>query len=82
MAQKLWETYKVIKKGEKKRIYQVTSQIVVPKKTWNVLHNLRLISNYSDKQLKMSTVKKYAAALMKGDQLWNVVRAAEGRNHK
>ena len=41
-----------------------------------------LIAACPDKQWKLSrpTVKKYAAALMKGDRLWNVVKAAEGRN--
>ena len=39
-----------------------------------------IIAAYPDKQWKLSTVKKYAAALMKWDRLWNVVRAAEGRN--
>lgn len=39
-----------------------------------------IIVAYPEKQWKLSTVKKYAAALMKGDQLWNVVRAVEGRN--
>ena len=70
MAQK---TYNVIK-SEKKRTYQVTSvvtsQIIVMKETWNVLHNLCSITNYPNKQLKLSTVEKYAAASMKGDQRW------------
>ena len=41
-----------------------------------------LIAACPDKQWKLGrpTVKKYAAALMKGDRLWNVVKAAEGRN--
>ena len=41
-----------------------------------------LIAACPDKQWKLSrpTVKKYAAALMKGGRLWNVVKAAEGRN--
>ena len=41
-----------------------------------------LITTYPDKQWKISrpTVTKYAAALMKGDRLCNVVKAAKGRN--
>ena len=36
-----------------------------------------IIAAYPDKQWKLSTVKKYAAALMKWDRVWNVVRAAK-----
>ena len=39
-----------------------------------------IIAAYPDKQWKLSTVKKYATALMKWDRLWNIVRAGEGRN--
>ena len=41
-----------------------------------------LIAACPDKQWKLSrpTIKKYAAALMKEDRLWNVVKAAEGWN--
>jgi hypothetical protein len=39
-----------------------------------------IIAAYPEKQWKLSTVKKYAAELMKEDLHWNVVRAAEGRD--
>ena len=47
-----------------------------------VLWAKALITTCPDKHWKLSkpTVKKYAAALMKGDRLWNVVKAAKGRN--
>ena len=39
-----------------------------------------IIAAYPDKQWKLSTVKKYAAALMKWDRLWNVVSSGKSKS--